>query len=139
KGDTTNAARASSSATWGRCSSGRWFTGPCYEDRSPAAGRVLELVAQAPDRDDALGVRRIRLDLGAQALDVHVEGLGVPDVVVAPHPVDQGVAGQHPTRVLGQQREQLELLERELHLLTANGALAALGVDPTVTDLDHLV
>ena len=35
------------------------------------------------------GVGGVRLDLGSQALDVHIQGLGVPDVVRAPHPVDE--------------------------------------------------
>ena len=39
---------------------------------------------------------RIGLDLGAQPLDVDVEGLGVTDVVRAPHPVDQLACGSAP-------------------------------------------
>ena len=63
-----------------------------------------------------VGAGGIVLHLRAQALDVDVEGLGVADVVGAPHPVDQHVAGEHPAGVLEQQREQLELLEREPHV-----------------------
>src|SRR3954452_20364391 len=54
-----------------------------------ASGRVL--VAQAADGDDAAGRRRFGLDLRTQPLDVHVEGLGVADVIGPPDPVDQRV------------------------------------------------
>ena len=36
-----------------------------------------------------------------------------PNVVAAPHPVDEHLAGEHPAGVLQQQRQQLELLERQ--------------------------
>ncbi|SCE87065.1 hypothetical protein GA0070612_1762 [Micromonospora chokoriensis] len=75
--------------------------------RGPAPGadplRVrrsrLELVAQPPDGDDEAGRGRLRLDLGAQALDVHVKRLGVTDVVGTPDPVDELPPGEHPARV----------------------------------------
>ena len=63
-----------------------------------------------------VGVRRVGLDLGPQPLDVDVERLGVADVVGAPHPVDQRLAGQHPAGVREQQVQQLELLERQRRL-----------------------
>ena len=50
----------------------------------------------------------------ARPLHVHVEGLGVADVVRAPHPVDQLAAGEHPAGVAQEHLEQLELLERQL-------------------------
>ena len=72
-----------------------------------------ELVAQTPDRDDAL--RRVGggPDLRPELLDVHVERLGVADIVVAA--VDQGLPGHDDAGVLHQQREELELLQRQLH------------------------
>src|SRR5664280_3644437 len=72
----------------------RHFT--CIE---PGSGS-LELVPQTPHGDDELRARRVRLDLGAQPLDVHVQGLGVTDVVAAPHPIDQLCAGQYPAGCL---------------------------------------
>ena len=75
--------------------------------------RSVELVAETADRDDAGRVGRVRLDLGPQPLDVHVERLGVADVVAAPHPVDQRLARQHPAGVGQQEVQQLELLERQ--------------------------
>jgi hypothetical protein len=44
---------------------------------------------------------------------VDVERLGVADVVRAPHAVDQRVARQDAARVLEQDLEELELLQRE--------------------------
>ena len=84
--------------------------GPLIEVR---ALRV-ELVAQAAHGRQADRVGRVGLDLGAQALDVDVEGLGVADVVGAPDAVDQLAAGEHAAGVAQEVLEQLELLEREL-------------------------
>src|SRR4051812_29018572 len=104
-------------------------TGPSYgralrpgRSRGPARSdlRGLELVAESPDRDDPRRVRRVVFDLGAQALDVHVERLGVAHVVRAPDPVDQRLAGQHPSGVLEQELQELELLQRQLHELVAD-------------------
>src|SRR5450631_2253043 len=64
-----------------------------------AGSRSLELVPQTTHGDDELRVRVVRLDLGSQPLDVDVQGLGVTDIVAAPHPVDQLCAGQHPAAV----------------------------------------
>ena len=85
-----------------------------------------------------VGVRRVVLDLGPQALDVHVERLGVAEVVRAPDAVDEHVAGQHPAGVRQQQLEQLELLQRQRDELAADGHLVARGVEADVADLEHL-
>ena len=63
-----------------------------------ARGSGLELVAQPPHGDDVRRVGRVGLDLRPQPLDVHVEGLGVADVVGAPDPVDQLHRGSAPGR-----------------------------------------
>ena len=52
-------------------------------------------------------------DAAAQALHMDVEGLGVADVVAAPQPVDELVAGEHPARVAQQHFEELELAQRQ--------------------------
>src|SRR5690606_18669010 len=65
----------------------------CASAGAEGSAGQLVLVAQAPDGDDAGGVRGFGLDLGPQPLHVHVERLGVADVVDAPHPADEGVAG----------------------------------------------
>src|SRR3954451_24031240 len=78
---------------------------------------ALELVAEAADRLQVHRRTRLGLDLRAQPLDMDVEGLRVADVVRAPDPVDQLLAGEHAADVAQQQLEQLELLQRQLHRL----------------------
>ena len=87
-----------------------------------------------------VGVAGSSSTFDAQALDVDVEGLGVADVVGAPHPVDEHVAGEHPAGVLEQQREQLELLERQPHV-GRRGCVTSWRsvVEADVADLDHVV
>ena len=67
-----------------------------------------------------------------------VEGLGVADVVGAPHPVDERLAGQHPAGVGQQELEQLELLQRERHRGAPDDHLVALRVEGHVADLQRL-
>ena len=62
----------------------------------------------------------IRLDLAAQPLDVHIEGLGVPHIVRAPHPVNQLAAGEHLAGVAQQHFQELEFLQRERHLFAVD-------------------
>src|SRR6056297_444462 len=82
----------------GRCVVFTRFTDPILRDVPDGPRRLGSgphvLVAEAPDRHDPCRFRRVGLDLAAQPFDVHVESLGVADVVVAPHPVDQRLAGQ---------------------------------------------
>ena len=75
-------------------------------------GGELEAVADPADRGDDRRGRRVLLDVGAQPLDVHVERLGVAEVVGAPDPVDQHVAGEHPAGVLDQQDSSSNSLRR---------------------------
>src|SRR5690606_19922995 len=87
RSDTATPSSAASAATTGTASSSL-ATPPSSRGRRPgtAAPRsvVDELVADAADGDDQLGVVRRHLDAAAQALDVHVQRLGVADVVGAP-------------------------------------------------------
>ena len=69
---------------------------------------------------------------------MHVERLGVAEVVRPPDPVDEHVTREHPARVRQQQLEQLELLERQRDLLAAHAHLVAAGVEADVADLEHL-
>src|SRR5699024_4656625 len=75
---------------------------------SPASAAGFELVAQPAHGDQALRVAGVVLDLRAQALDVHVEGLRVADVVGSPDPVDELAAGEDAIDVAQQHLEQLE-------------------------------
>ena len=53
-------------------------------------------------------------ELRAQTADVHVDGAGAAEEVVAPDLLQQLGAGEDPARVLGEVLEQLELLVGEL-------------------------
>ena len=82
-----------------------------------AGSRDLVLVAEAADGDDAGRVGRVVLDLGPQPLDVDVEGLGVARRSRGPRPGRSACRGcSTRPALLEQQREQLELLERQAHL-----------------------
>src|SRR4051812_37724753 len=49
--------------------------------------RAVELVTQAAVGDDPRRGRGVAFNLRSQALDVHIQGLGVADVVAAPHSI----------------------------------------------------
>ena len=66
---------------------------------------------------------------------MHVESLGVAHVVGAPDTVDELHPGQHAPRVAEQNLEQLKLLERQLHLLAADGHDMPVDVHPDRTRL----
>ncbi len=53
-------------------------------------------------------------ELGAQPPDVHVDRAGAAEVVVTPDLLQQLSAGEDPARVLGQELQQLEFLERQV-------------------------
>ena len=76
------------------------------------------------------GLGRVRFDLGPEPLHVDVQGLGVANVVGAPDPVDQLHPGKDAVGVAQQDLEQFELLERELHRITANADYVPLHVHP---------
>src|SRR5690606_9110648 len=59
----------------------------------------VEFVTQPAHGDQIDGGTGVGLELRAQPLHVHVEGLGVADVVGAPDPVDELTAGEHATRI----------------------------------------
>ena len=82
----------------------------------------------------------IDLDLRAQALDVHVQGLGVADVIGAPHPVDELPAGEHPPAVAQEVLQEIELLQRHGHRIAVDGDDMALDVhDHAATAQDVLL
>jgi hypothetical protein len=93
-----------------------------------------ELVADVAHRAD----ERLVLDteLGAQTTDVDVDGAGAAVVVVAPHLLQQLGAGEHPSRVLGKELEELELLEREVECFPAQPGGVGLLVDREVARAD---
>src|SRR5579871_1618937 len=77
--------------------------------RDGSASRRLEPVAESADRRDELRLGGVHFDPRAESLDVHVEGLRVPDVVEAPDPVDERVACHDSPGVHEQLFEKFEL------------------------------
>ncbi len=69
---------------------------------------------------------------------MHVEGLGVAEVVGSPHPVDELAAREHAPRVAQQQLEQLELLQRHRDLAAVDLDRVALHVHAHGADLEHV-
>src|SRR5213595_2521795 len=98
---------------------------------------LRELVADAPDGLDEIGVGRVALDLVAQAVDVRVDGVLVAAVAVAPDLVEQLCAREDAPRAAREVDEQLELLGREFHGATGDARLVALDVDRQALELDH--
>jgi hypothetical protein len=64
-----------------------------------ALSRTFELVAKATNGEYRHGVTGIHFHLRAEALDVHVQRLGVTVLVTSPHSVDQRVSRHHATRI----------------------------------------
>src|SRR6201996_5093733 len=65
-------------------------------------------VAHGTDQRLVLGA-----ELGPQPPDVHVHRAGAAEVVITPDLLQEVGPGKDPARVLGQELQQLELLERE--------------------------
>ena len=79
--------------------------------QQPRAGRSpAKDVADAADRVEERGARRIGLDPAAQPVDVDVDRPRLAGVVVAPDVLEQLVAGEDLARMPDQERQQLERL-----------------------------
>jgi hypothetical protein len=91
----------------------------------------------ATDRHQVARGPRVRLDLGAQSLDVDVEGLGVADVVRTPDAVYQLHPGEHPAGVAQQHLQQLELLQRHRHRVAVDRDHVPFDVHPDRAGLDR--
>src|ERR1700761_72568 len=75
-------------------------------------------------------------ELGPQPPDVHVHRAGAAEVVITPDLLQEVGPGKDPARVLGQELQQLELLEREVERAPAQpGGVGGL-VDGQVTGPD---
>ncbi len=110
-------------------------TDDLYAVADPGSG--VELVAESTDGEQMHRGGGIGLDLGAQPLDVHVEGFRVPHVVAAPHPVDELPAAQHPARVAHQVFQEVELLERQRHRTTSHDDGVPLDIQAYRSRLEH--
>src|SRR5262249_16273569 len=68
--------------------------------------------------DDRLDVMACRAQLEPQAADMGVDAARLDLALIAPDPLEQALAGQHPSRPLDEVAEQLELLVGEPDLLS---------------------
>src|SRR5690606_5399620 len=102
--------------------------------RLATAPSGLQLVAETPDSHDVPGVGRVRLDLRAQPPDVDVDQAAVAEVAVAPHPLEQRLAAEHPARARRQLDEEAELGLGEVDLLALAPDDALLGDDLEVAE-----
>ena len=76
---------------------------------------------------DEVGV--LLAELGPQAPDVDVDGAGAAVVLVAPHPRQQRLAGEHLAGVRGEELEQLVLHVGEVERVAVDGGLVGLEVE----------
>ena len=110
----------------------RWLNGSGRG--SGLAFRQLVLVPQTSDGDDPGRPGRLGFHLCPQPFDVDVQGLGVANIGLAPHPIDQRMSGQHPPGVDHEVVQEFELLEGKLHLLASHEHLVTIDVDRDVAD-----
>src|SRR6478735_1393517 len=76
-------------------------------------------------------------ELLAQRRDVHVECLRRAVPVRVPHVLEQLLARSHRTGVVGEEREQVELLRRQRDRVVVDGDATRAAVDGEGPDLDH--
>src|SRR2546428_12990909 len=99
----------------------------------------VELVADAPDGEDELGVGVIALDAPAQPADVDVHGARLDVRLGAPYEVQQLEAIVHPIGVAHEELEQLELAQREAEPLPLDERLVGVEVESQAAALEDLV
>jgi hypothetical protein len=106
--------------------------GPCElepprSSGSHAPAALPEAVPDRPDGRDEVGV--LLAELGPQPPDVDVDGPGAAVVLVPPHPAEQGLPGEHPARVGGEELEQLVLHVGEVEGAAGDHRLVGLQVE----------
>ena len=77
-------------------------------------------------------------ELGAEATDVDVDGSRAAVVLVAPDPVEECLAREHPAGVRREEAEQLVLHVGEVERAARDGGLVGLEVQGELAVLDHL-
>src|SRR3954453_8307893 len=92
-----------------------------------------EYVARAADRMEESRFPT-GFELPSQVGDEHLDGVRDRERVVAPHLVEQLLAGDHQALVAHQVLEQLELALREVDAALAAGHLVRVRVEHQVTD-----
>src|SRR5690606_30309655 len=101
------------------------------------SGSALEAVSEATHGHQHDRFSRVHLAAGTDALDVHVEGLRVSEVVTPPDPVDELSAGEDSSGVAHEDFEQLELLQRHVDLRTVDRDRVAVDVQADTTALEY--
>src|SRR5699024_7983294 len=79
------------------------------------------------------------LDLGAQPLDVDIQGLGVADIIGTPDAVDELTAGEHTAGVAQEVFQQVEFLQRHVDRLSVDGDGVAVHIHAHTSNLEGLV
>ena len=98
----------------------------------------LETIAHAVDGVEPLGVARVIAQLGAQVLDVRVDGALVALEIVAEDLLHELHAGVDAAGVTGKRGEELELGSGELNLVLVDRNLVAGDVDDELAEVEDL-
>ena len=124
--------------TAGRVVAGRpWSSSPAswpVRWSSLAPGRWHEPVTNVADGANQRLV--LGAELGAQPPDVHINRAGAAEVVIAPDLLEQLGPGEDPGRVLGQELQQLEFLERQVERAAAQAGRVGRLIDRQVAGPD---
>src|SRR6185295_5664007 len=99
-------------------------------EAATASGRLHpEAIADAADGLHATRAGGLRLDLGAQVPDVHVDDALVAGERLPAQPGGDLAARVHPARILGEDHEEVELRRREVAELAVHSHLVTREVD----------
>src|SRR5581483_8322573 len=114
-------------------SGGQWKNASHCFDRF--RGLPGETITGAPDGLEEDGLAGFRLDLLAQAPDVHVHGAWCDEPVSSPDLVQQAVAAENPPRVRGKEVKKLEFQRTQFNGTSANCHLLRPHVEVNLPDL----
>src|SRR6188768_665168 len=104
-----------------------------------ASCAVPEAVPRAPHREDQLRLARVALDLLPEMADVDVDRARLAVVGTPADALEQLSAAEHDPRLRREQREQLELDERERDGRAPDVHRAARKVDDDLAPVDHVL
>src|SRR5215211_3843650 len=99
--------------------------------------RPREAEADAADSVDEAWSRRVVAELAPERAHVDVERLRRAEPVHVPHLVDQPLARHDRARLRHQQREQVELLPRQLERTAVDAGAATRWIEADAADLDR--
>ena len=98
----------------------------------------LKIIAYAPLRVDILRIARVLLDLLAQSPDMDIHRPDVARILVSPDNVEQVLSAVNLIRIEDKQLKDIELLRREIDLLSVDLDAPALAVHLESVDLHGL-